>query len=261
MPNILKWTTAAGDDYLEAGKLANDVIGQWYLYAYHVLTNVGGVYLNNTIYGDDTQSYVFVSRDMQKKSVRYLIDQVITYPAWLFSDKLFNYVYPVKEAPTKYQEYSPFAIYKNMQSYIIWDLLTNERLDRMVANEVQNGKQAYTASELLDDLYKAIFAKTRLNSPLSVMEMATQKGFIDALIVAADRNEVSKEKKTLNDNPTGFSSNLIFSGPQRVSEAISIKRGILLRIEQLLKTKVATAEQSSRFHYQDMLLRIDKSLR
>jgi len=130
-----------------------------------------------------------------------------------------------------------------------------------VANEVQNGKQAYAASELLDDLYKAIFAKTRLNSPLSVMEMATQKGFIDALIVAADRNEVSKEKKTLNDNPTGFSSNLIFSGPQRVSEAISIKRGILLRIEQLLKTKVATAEQSSRYHYQDMLLRIDKSLR
>jgi hypothetical protein len=261
MPNILKWTTAAGDDYLEAGKLANDVIGQWYLYAYHVLTNVGGVYLNNTIYGDNTKSYVFVSRDMQKRSVRYLIDQVITYPAWLFSDKLFNYVYPVKEAPTKYQEYSPFAIYKNMQSYIIWDLLTNERLDRMVANEVQNGKQAYAASELLDDLYKAIFAKTRLNSPLSVMEMATQKGFIDALIVAADRNEVSKEKKTLNDNPTGFSSNLIFSGPQRVSEAISIKRGILLRIEQLLKTKVATAEQSSRYHYQDMLLRIDKSLR
>ena len=261
MPNILKWTTAASDDYLEAGKLANDVIGQWYLYAYHVLTNVGGVYLNNTIYGDNTKSYVFVSRDMQKRSVRYLIDQVITYPAWLFSDKLFNYVYPVKEAPTKYQEYSPFAIYKNMQSYIIWDLLTNERLDRMVANEVQNGKQAYAASELLDDLYKAIFAKTRLNSPLSVMEMATQKGFIDALIVAADRNEVSKEKKTLNDNPTGFSSNLIFSGPQRVSEAISIKRGILLRIEQLLKTKVATAEQSSRYHYQDMLLRIDKSLR
>ena len=100
-----------------------------------------------------------------------------------------------------------------------------------------------------------------ISANVNGIRSATQKGFIDALIVAADRNEVSKEKKTLNDNPARFSSNLIFSGPQRVSEAISIKRGILLRIEQLLKTRVVTAEQSSRFHYQDMLLRIDKSLR
>nr|WP_320059075.1 zinc-dependent metalloprotease [uncultured Bacteroides sp.] len=261
IPNILKWTTSVGDDYLEAGKLANDVIGQWYIYSYHVLTNVGGVYLNNTIYGDETKSTIFVPRERQKRAVKYLIDQVITYPTWLFGDQLFNYVYPVKESPAGYQEYNPFATYKNMQSFILWDLLTNERLDRMVANEVQNGKQAYTASELMEDLYNAIFAKTKQSSALSIVEMATQKGFIDALIVAADRNEVSKEKKAIDDHSVNFSSDLLFSGPKRTSEAISVKRGILLRIERLLKSKLALADQSTRYHYEDMLLRIDKSLR
>lgn len=261
MPNILKWTTSVGDDYLEAGKLANDVIGQWYLYSYHVLTNVGGVYLNNTIYGDETKSTIFVPRERQKRAVNYLIDQVITYPIWLFGDQLFNYVYPVKESPAGYQEYNPFVTYKNMQSFILWDLLTNERLDRMVANEVQNGKQAYTASELMEDLYNAIFAKTKQSSALTIVEMATQKGFIDALIVAADRNEVSKEKKAIDDHSVNFSSDLLFSGPKRTSEAISVKRGILLRIERLLKSKLALADQSTRYHYEDMLLRIDKSLR
>ena len=261
MPNILKWTTSVGDDYLEAGKLANDVIGQWYIYSYHVLTNVGGVYLNNTTYGDETKSTIFVPRERQKRAVKYLIDQVITYPTWLFGDQLFNYVYPVKESPAGYQEYNPFVTYKNMQSFILWDLLTNERLDRMVANEVQNGKQAYTAAELMEDLYNAIFAKTKQSSALTIVEMATQKGFIDALIVAADRNEVSKEKKAINDHSVNFSSDLLFSGPKRTSEAISVKRGILLRIERLLKSKVATADQSTRYHYEDMLLRIDKSLR
>lgn len=261
MPNILKWTTSVGDDYLEAGKLANDVIGQWYIYSYHVLTNVGGVYLNNTTYGDETKSTIFVPRERQKRAVKYLVDQVITYPTWLFGDQLFNYVYPVKESPAGYQEYNPFVTYKNMQSFILWDLLTNERLDRMVANEVQNGKQAYTAAELMEDLYNAIFAKTKQNSALNIVEMATQKGFIDALIIAADRNEVSKEKKAINDHPRNFSSDLLFSGPKRTSEAISVKRGILLRIERLLKSKVATADQSTRYHYEDMLLRIDKSLR
>jgi hypothetical protein len=261
MPDILKWTTSNGDDYLEAGKLINDIIGQWNLYSYHVLTNVGGVYLNNTIYGDKTKSYEYVPREMQKKAVKYLINEVITYPKWLFADQLFKYVGPIKESPSGYQEYNPFAMYKNIQSYILWDLLTNERMDRMIANEVQNGEKAYTASELMDDLYKAIFAKTIRNVSLDAIEMATQKGFIDALIIAADRNEVSKEKKSLTEQSNSFSSNLIFSGPQRASEAISVKRGILLRIERLLKSKVEKAGQSTRYHYEDMLLRIDKSLR
>lgn len=262
MPEILKWTTSEGEDYLEAGKLINDIIGQWNMYAYHVLTNVGGVYINNTVYGDGKQSYVFVPREMQQKSVRYLIDNVINYPEWLFGDKLYDYVYPVKDSPAGYREYNPFASYKNIQSYIFWDLLTNERLDRMIANEVQNGRRAYTASELMNDLYQAIFAKTTQGRPLSVMEMATQKGFIDALIIAADRNEVSKENKGLAaDTATKFSSEQIFSGPKRASEAISVKRGILLRIERLMKAKLARADQASRYHYEDILLRIDKSLR
>ncbi len=261
VPEILKWTTQEGDDYLEAGKLMNDIIGQWHLYSYHVLTNIGGVYLNSTIYGDGNKSYVFVPREMQKQSVRYLIDNVITYPEWLFGHNLYDYVYPVKDSPAGYREYSAFSSYTNAQSYVLWDLLANERLDRMVANEAQNGKDAYTASELIDELYKSIFAKTIQSRSLEMIEKATQKAFIDALIIAADRNEVSKEKKSLDDKSVNFKSDLIFSGPKRISEAVSIKRGILLRIERLMKSKLATANEATRYHYEDMLLRIDNSLR
>ncbi|WP_321480841.1 zinc-dependent metalloprotease [uncultured Bacteroides sp.] len=261
MPNILKWTTSTGDDYLEAGKLANNIIGQWYLYAYHVLTNVGGIYLNNTIYGDQTKSYIFVPRKIQKRAVQYLVDQVITYPKWLFGDKLFNYVYPIKNSPNGYREQNPFVNYNNIISYVLWDLLTNERIDRMIANEAQNGQQAYTAAEFMDDLYKAIFAKTIQNKPLSIMEMSVQKEFIDALIIAADKNEASKEKKKLDNHLKNFNSKVLFSGPKRMSEAISIKRGGLLRIEKLLKTKINQATLSNRYHYEDMLLRINQSLR
>lgn len=261
IPEILNWTTTEGDDYLEAGKLLNDIIGQWNLYSYHVLTNVGGIYLNNTIYGDETKSYVFVPREMQKRAVNYLIENVVEYPKWLFGDDLYNYVYAIKDSPTGYREYSPFATYKNAQSYIFWDLLTDERLDRMIVNETMNGKEAYTASELMDDLYKAIFAKTIQGRPLSITEKATQKGFIDALIIAADRNQVSKEKKSLTNDSVNLKSELIFSGPKRVSESISVKRGTLLRIERLMKSKVTNADEETRYHYEDMLLRIDKSLR
>lgn len=261
VPVILEWTTKEGDDYLEAGKLINDIISQWHQYSYHVMTNIGGMYLNSAVYGDEHKGYTHVPRDMQKRSVKYLIDNVLSYPEWLFANDLYNYVYPISDSPVGYREVSPFASYTNAQSYIFWDLLTNERLDRMIANEAQNGKLAYTVSELLDDLYKAIFAKTIQGRSLSIMDRATQKGFIDALIIAADSKEVSKEKKSLNNDAANFSSTLVFSGPKRISESVSIKRGTLLKIERLMKSKLTSTDTVTRSHYEDLLLRIDKALR
>lgn len=260
IPHILSWTTQAGDSYLEAGKLLNAIIGQWNIYAYHVLTNIGGVYMNNTVMGDGQQSYVYVPKSIQQRAVNYLIDNVLSYPEWLFDNEVYNYVYPVKDSPKGYRGYSALSSYKNIQSYIFWDLLTNERLDRMVSNEAQNGEQAYKASALLSDLFKSLFAKTKHRKSLSVVERATQKAFIDALIIAVDRSAVSKEKKTLNESKN-FATELIFSGPKRISEAISLKRGILLEIEKLLKRRKNNGDRATRYHYEDLLLRIDQSLR
>ncbi|MDO5607214.1 MAG: zinc-dependent metalloprotease [Capnocytophaga sp.] len=259
MPQIMEWTTQKGDDYLEAGKLWNAVIGQWYLYAYHVLTNVGGVYINTTTMGDGLKSYEFVPKEKQREAVNYLIDNVAEYPEWLFGNAIQQYVYPVKDSPNGYNEYSPFASYKNMQSYVFWDILTNERLDRMTANELENGAKAYTALEMLNDLYRGIFANTLKNKPLTIEERATQKAFVDALIIAADRAEISKEKKSL-DESKNFASTPIFSGPKRISEAVSLKRGILLKIQKELKSKKNTKDTETRYHYDDILLRIRYAL-
>lgn len=260
VPKIIAWTTQKGDDYLQAGKLWNATIGQWYLYSYHVLANIGGVYINQTTFGDEQKAYEFVPKEKQKRAVNYLIENVIQYPEWLFDDDIKQYVYPVKDSPKGYNEYSPFATYKNMQSYIFWDVLTNERLDRMIANEIENGKNAYTATALLDDLHNGIFSKTIKTLPLTIQERATQKAFVDALIIATDRAEISKEKKSWQaDN--AIASTLIFSGPKRASEAISIKRGELLRIQKLLTERKNSTDTATRYHYEDILLRIKYALK
>lgn len=260
IPYILDWTTQTGDSYLEAGKLLNAVIGQWNIYAYHVLTNIGGIYMNNTIMGDGQQSYIHVPKEMQQRAVNYLIENVLTYPKWLFDNEVYNYVYPIKDSPRGYRGYSALSSYQNIQSYIFWDLLMNERLDRMVSNEAQNGEKAYKASSLLSDLFQALFTRTKSRKSLSVIERATQKAFVDALIIAVDRSAVSKEKKTLNGTKH-FTQELIFSGPKRISEAISLKRGTLLEIEKLLRQRKNNGDRATRYHYEDLLLRINQSLR
>ncbi len=277
MGHILDWTTAEGEDYSEAGKLLNAVIGQWHRYSYHVLTNVGGVYINNTTRGDNKFTYEFVPTKIQEEAVDYLIDNVLVTPDWLFKSELYSYVYPIREGPNGLNEYGALYSLQGAQSYIYWDLLSNERMARMIEAESQLGnKKAYTISKMLHQLHAGIFRKTKRGVSLTVSERASQKGYIDALIIAADRSAASKEKKRLHEHEHGafghqfcihddedhhLMSTLKFDGLTRVSDAVSLKRGELLKIEKLLKQKRKTGDWATQCHYEDLLLRIDQSLR
>ena len=54
VPEIIKWTTTGekGQTYEEASRLYYAVINQWNNYLYHVLANIGGIYMENTVVGD-----------------------------------------------------------------------------------------------------------------------------------------------------------------------------------------------------------------
>jgi hypothetical protein len=282
MPRIISWTTKENEDYTQAGKLLNAVIGQWFQYAYHVLTNVGGVYIDNATLGDGHSTYTFVPAGRQREAVSYLIDEVITSPAWLFKSPIYQYVYPLKNTPNGLQGVSATATLQNAQSYVLWDLLTNERLSRMLEAESQLGKEhTYTVVSLLDQLHQNIFADTKKGKSLTIDQRAAQKAFVDALIIAVDRSVTTKVKKDLYEQcdlnfPAGAFpgccnqyhlgdhhavENHIFKGPLRASDAISLKRGELLRIENLLKQKRHTGDWATQSHYEDILLRINQSLR
>ena len=279
VPHIVDWTRTGepGQTYDEASKLYQGVIFQWSLYLYHVLANVGGMYIDNTTIDDGQKTFSFVEKDKQKRAVQFLIDEVFTYPKWLFGSSLSQYTYLNKHTPMGVQEQSPEYALKNQQSYMFWDMLDNNRLVRMFANEQANGKKAFTAIEMLDMLHKHIFAKTMAGQTLSVEERGLQKNFVDALITAAAQSEGVKINKKLFDAPavidnpqfawsceslSSASRNIDMGGTQatRVSDAISVKRGELLRILTLLKGKRQSGDTATRFHYEDVIMRIQTAL-
>ena len=57
-----------------------------------------------------------------------------------------------------------------------------------------------------------------------------------------------------------FQRNLYYANMNRVSDEVSAKRGELLKIRALLKKRVNTGDEATRFHYQDLLLRIEEAL-
>ena len=48
--------------------------------------------------------------------------------------------------------------------------------------------------------------------------------------------------------------------PASISDAISVKRGELLRIKKLLQNRLGTSDTATRYHYEDMILRINTAL-
>lgn len=287
VPEIIKWTTTGekGQTYEEASRLYYAVIMQWNNYLYHVMANIGGIYIENTTVGDGVKTYTFVEKEKQEAALDFLLDEVLCYPRWLFDTELSDYTFLLRKNPMGVVEYAPNQILKNTQGYIFWDLLSNDRLMRMLENELKNGKKAFTVVELMDKMHKSIFATTIKGGTPDVMERNLQKGFLDALITAAAENEGVKINKNLatSGNPyllheqprcscdeftfeqaerMGAKRELSFYGGQvnRISDAISVKRGELLRIKQLLESRRTGADTATRYHYDDMILRINTAL-
>lgn len=288
VPEIIKWTTTGekGQTYEEASRLYYAVITQWNNYLYHVMANIGGIYIENTTVGDGVKTYTYVEKEKQEASLDFLLNEVLCYPRWLFDTEISDYTFLLRKNPTGVIEYAPSQILKNTQGYIFWDLLLNDRLMRMLENELKNGKKAFTVVEMMDKMHNSIFATTIKGGTPDVMERNLQKGFLDALITAAAESEgvkINKQLTTTSGNPylfhhtpwcshdefaieqaerMGARRELSFYGGQvnRISDAISVKRGELLRIKKLLESRRNTSDTAARYHYDDMILRINTAL-
>ena len=297
MPHLIDWTRT-GDmeqSYDDAAELYSYVLGQWQLYLYHVMANIGGIYMERPMITGSAPyevktAFEFVEKERQRQSVKFLIDEVLTFPAWLFGNKFSSQIFLQRSTPTGITEQEPAMVLKNIQNFILWDMMTNDRIVRMYENEWLNGTKAFTATEMLQMLHQSIFRKTIAGQQLNVMERSLQKSFVDALMTAAAEQEgvklsskfkfssqelitschssqLTPQLSTLNPQlstalrgsgyrTVGMSTNQI----NRVSDAISVKRGEMIRILKLLKAKRATGDLSTQMHYEDVIMRIQTAL-
>lgn len=272
VPHIVEWTTTGepGQSYDEASSLYSAVINQWTLYLYHVLANVGGMYLNNITVGDGQESFIFVEADKQRKAVQFLIDNVLSNQPWLFDTPLCHLTYLHRSTPLGVEEIQPNYMLKNQQNYILWDLLDNARLVRMFENENENGSKAFTPSQFMDMLHRHIFHSAIAGTNPNLMERTLQKSMVDALITAAAESEGVKINKSLMLDCEAAEQQALSTASRTVeltskqvsrnSDALSLKRGEMLRVRSLLKSRLSAGNVTTRMHYEDIIMRINTAL-
>ncbi|PIB36005.1 metalloprotease [Reichenbachiella sp. 5M10] len=262
VPNILSWAAEVDQDYYQAAKLYKGVIDQWVTYNGHVVSNLGGVYINNTVAGDKKESYVPVPALKQREAVNYLIENGVKPQHWLFTPDLIHKVYAVRDAPDGERYYSPVSLMRTYQTNVMYAMVKTDRLARIIDNQVlvKGGEEVFTAHDIYDPLFEAVFQKTEKGKDLDMYDRMTQKNYVDVLTV--DRLELLKKTKenALTDDHREF-KNIHYTYIPRVSDIGSIQHAELQRILKLLKKKRKSGDRDTRAHYEDLISRIEFNLK
>ncbi|MGL5683101.1 MAG: zinc-dependent metalloprotease [Marinifilaceae bacterium] len=277
VPNIVAWTEQEGEDYTQAGRLLMAVVNQWKMYASHVTANVGGFYVENPVKGSDFNRFEPVEKARQKESVQYLIEEVVQVPEWLFQGDIWKKSFPIQMGV----EYGAYNVARELQYAVMYDLLKDERILRMLESQTINGeKSCYTPEELFADLHKAAFKGSLRGGKLSLFERMTQKNYIDAIIVSSNKTVEKTTKKRLAHHANcgcSFASksaeldiqqmakdrelaNMHVTSMNRVSESVSVKRGALLKVLRLAEQRRNDGDTATRNHYEDLIIRVREAL-
>lgn len=68
------------------------------------------------------KTYTFVEKEKQQAALKFLMDEVLTYPKWLFDTEVGQYTYLLRNTPIGKQENAPTQILKNAQAYILFGI-------------------------------------------------------------------------------------------------------------------------------------------
>lgn len=274
IPQLMDWSASQDEDYYQTGKLYMAALSQWQTYAEHVIANIGGYYLENPVKGDGKDAYTPVPKEKQRNAVDYIKEEVLQMPSWLFNQELLKKTFPIKDTPVGPYEYGPYNMQREYQYSLLYSLLSDERLLRMLEMEVMKGeKNVFTVYELFKQLRTEIFKPTLKGRALSIAERTLQQNYIDALLVSTDKmlEKITKKGLQMQDPSqlphtcglgveTSSLRNIYVSSMSRTSAISTAKRGELLRVLTILEKNRNSAHEATSNHYQDLILRIRQSL-
>lgn len=235
-PRLLEWTTDPAEDYSDLEELYGELLGQWQRYVNHVVSQVGGIYVDLKTADQPGTVFYGVPRARQKAAVAFLADQVFEAPVWLNEPEIIARI-----------DGGGFEELARRQASVLGQLLDARRLGRITELEVVQPEDAYPLAELLDNARDAVWR--------------------DAATTAADpyrrrlqRAHVEELEQLMTEEPPESS----FLGPApdlSLSDVRPLIRAQLRDLRAALARAASRAEHRvGRAHLEDMVERITRIL-
>ncbi|SHE88204.1 zinc-dependent metalloprotease [Pedobacter caeni] len=239
LPNIEKWTYEPGKELEDANDLYYEVIRQYRRYVNHVVANVSGLQEDVKTVDEPGAVYTYTSKAKQQQAIAFLNKQVFATPNWLLNKSMMSRI--------------DFGVVNNrimeMQNQVLTSLLETYGFARMIDDEIKNGNNAYTVTNLLTDLRVAIFS----NETPDVFKRALQRAYADRLgvLLKLDKPVVESSYAIMGITPYNPNS----------SDMRLLVRAELKKLNANVKALQVTAGNPlTKSHYEDLADRINKIL-
>ncbi len=242
VPNLIEWTTEAGEGYDDLGEMYGHVISQFNRYMGHVSNNIGGVYEHYKTADQEGAVYTHVDKDHQKNALKFVNDNLFTTPTWLLDKDIFARV-----------EYSgSIERVRRLQVRTLNNILGLGKMARMIENESLNGNDAYKLTNMMRDLRNGIWSELRTGRNIDTYRRNLQRAHIDRLAYLMTAKNQRKAPAF-----GGYQKSTVVNTSQ--SDIRAIVRAELKTLKRSLQN-ASGRDSMSRIHIQDAIERINDIL-
>ncbi len=245
--HLPEWTKVAHEDYKSLAEMYREIQEQYQRYVGHVVKNIGGTYETQKTVEQKGAVYELVPKSKQKEAIFFLTKQVFTTPKWLMNENISSKIGG-----------DPLTSIGRMQDRTLGDILSTSRLIKLISSEAQYGNNAYTVTELFNDLRQEVWKELSGNKVIDVYKRNLQKMHLTRIIGMV-------EPRSSGPDITQRSQSIIVVGSSSSTAAntdiISIAKAELKELKRAITaTLPATSDKMTRYHLQDCLERINLAI-
>ena len=251
LPSLKDWYKEEAGDYKKLDEMYGQVSSQYRRYMGHVTKYVGGIYETPKTYDQEGAVYDPTPKNLQKEAVAFLNKQLFETPKWMLDPTVLVLTRPG----------SGVEMVRGMQEATLNSLYDYARMQRLIESSALN-TNAYNLDDLFTDLRKGIWSELSTRKTIDNFRRNLQKAHAEKLISLLNPSA----------NPPaaggfGFSSPFFPASPAspvadpKKSDVISLSRAHLSALKSEITAALpGTTDKMSRYHLQDMLVRINQGL-
>ena len=257
--HLLEWTYDEGETFDKPEELYREIFSQYRRYIEHILVYLGGVYLDAPVMGDQKKAYKFVSEEKQREALAFILEQLRAFPDWycqLEIERNFSF------GNTKVAEY---------MGLVVGSLTSSGILSNLSVWEKQDGKDAYTPVEYMDDVYNLVMEPTLKRRDLNHYERVMQYNYILSLMMAEGKGitgEKGRRSLIEGDHADICSCSTIHlhermaMSPADGSDTRIVANAVyhyeLEKVYKLLKRVMNSGDRDTRAHYRNLYFEVSK---
>lgn len=251
LPSLKDWYKEEAENYKKLDEMYNQVVGQYRRYMGHVTKYVGGIYETPKTYDEAGVVYEPTPKNLQRDAVLFLNKQLFETPKWILDPAVLSYTRPG----------SGVEQVRQLQEATLNSLHDYARMQRLIESSALNAN-AYSLDDMFTDLRKGIWSELASGKTIDNYRRNLQKVHAEKMIALLDPPANSNA-----GGGFGFSSPFFPASPAspvadpKKSDVISLARAHLVALRGEVGAAIPrTADKLSKYHLQDMLVRINHAL-